>query len=766
MRERASSSGSAESIADARTIVQDARAARAKYLVPDSPEIAPVVETGDVPTLPNLGDAGSSQPLLAVTDSVHELSNALGVTRDEFDRSIHADLVEQLERHHVDKIDPGKVNALLDSLYPRPFSSQTIELALITNARIEQLTHNSATLLRESVAATSSDVELPARIEALATVLVTTRAQFKDDVLKANTAAIAFKDAIATIRGVGMSTPTQLPALAKTMFVDGSMHGALTESINPRQPIAVIATKPQTALADVAIHVQQAVEVARTASALAEILPVPDRVKRSLSRATQVGTVASQLLGVALSGNPLSAISALGSIFGGDGSNTTTLLQQQHQEVMAVLGDIAQKQSEILALEHNILDEVHHLRAEVQAMQTQILQKLDEIEARVDTVKKIAVATMSTDLSVCVLAAKEVQDYWSAKKRQYILFDGTDDKFLDGAISTYLGQCAQGIRENVENSNPSLSAIRPLFDATSWDQPDPATKTIQAKFFLAAYHLEDVLHAAGHLDERTTLVPSRTWDSLLAKLSISTPTKLPIWYRQKSILSPTFLGEIGPQLLTLMPLLEIVVRARGNDISLCHSTDVTSGKCWQRHDALRALEAFSRIVDVALHQQTILAGDVLLSAALDRLETSADVVAPLAEFMESSGLARHNMGLLLAFRGMARTSTAWYELAWRDTLPDALEALLHVHPIQKIGGDWTWHLENGAHSIDVLLPTPEEAELRVFQIPTAVTDLLHLKTKLATERASYDLATKYAADGPALIDALVESGASARASSP
>ena len=769
MRVRPSSSASAESIADARTVLEDARATRAKYLVPDSPELAPVVETDGIPMFPNLGASGSTQPLHAVTDSVRELSSALAVARDELDKSIHADLVVQLRRHRVDQIDAGKVNALLDALYPKLSGLQTLELALVTKARIDQLTRDSATLLREAKVATSPDAGLPDRIEALATVIATTCAQFKDEVLKASSAAMAFKDAVAAIRGVGTSPASQLPSLAQTVFVDRGLGGASTESANPRKSVGAVVMRPQTALADIAIHVHQAVEVARAASALAEVLPVPDRVKHALSRATQVGAVASQLMGVAISGNPLSAISALGSLFGGGGDDTTTQLQQlqqQHQQVMAALGDIARKQGEILALERNILDEVHRLRAEVQAMQTQILQKLDDIEARVDTVKKIAVATMSTDLSVCILAVKEVQEYWNAKKRRYFLFDGTDDKFLDGAIATYLGQCAQGIRENVENSDPGLSTIRPLFDATSWDQQGPAMETLQAKFFLASDRLEDILHAAGSFDERVTLVPSRTWDALTAKLSTSTPTKLPLWYRQKSILSPTFLGDVGPQLLALMPLLEIVVRARGNDIRLCHSTDVTSGTCWQRRDALRALEAFSRIVDVALHQQTILAGDALLSAALDRLETSADVVAPLVAFMGASGLARHNMGLLLAFRGMDRTSTGWYELAWRDARPDALEALLHVHPIQKAADGWTWHLEEGAHSVEVLLPTPEEAELRVFQVPTAVTDLMRLKTQLATERASYDLAARYAGDGPALVDALVESGAIARVSAP
>jgi len=94
-----------------------------------------------------------------------------------------------------------------------------------------------------------------------------------------------------------------------------------------------------------------------------------------------------------------------------------------------------------------------------------------------------------------------------------------------------------------------------------------------------------------------------------------------------------------------------------------------------------------------------------------------------------------NLGLLLAFRGMERTMTASYRLAWHEPNPEMLQSLLHVKPIEGKAGKWHWHFESGAQHVDAPLPTPDEAELRIFELPTGVTNLMRLRTQIAGELA-------------------------------
>lgn len=739
-----------ESLADARTILDDAQRLRATVLptIIQATDVSPIVDTTGRPVA-----AAPSDP--ALRNAAVELSNALGVAEQELDRAIHVDLVNQLHARKVTAVDLDRLPELVDRLYPATSSGfARTTLKLITDKRIEELRRVGKSLLTEAESVVNTDAEK--QIRDLASVIASTRGRFGAAVAKAQQAATSFQDAVRSVKRLtDHRTKSDLPLLQGAVLSERQANGT---PVDPVSGPTDVVTRPRAALDEVGEHVSDIAAVASSANEVVQLLPVSPAVKKAFSEASRIGGVASQLVGAALSGNPLSAISALGSLFGGP--DQSAVEAQHHEEVMEALGVVVQQQHEIVQLGRQIRVDIAELRGEVQAMQAAIMAKLKDLELAERFDRRLMVSIAGTQLNICWTAADKLREYWAKRDRGYFVFDADDEEFLTREIPRYMGSCAHGLLNEVEGSDPRLQhPIRPLFAAASWEPANGDITKLQSDLLPKAYDLEDVLRDASALSSGTLRSPSRTWSELLDKLVTLPDEKLPAWYRQADLLSPDFIANLGAQVISVLPLLEIATDAKGDEISLCRKKDVVDGTCWRSSYARNSLDAFTRIVDVAIYQHALLAGDALLPAALDAFDNDPKVAPALLAYVRTKPMLTRNLGLVLAFRATDRTAPLWYRTAWELERPDALEALLHVSPIVGDPQKWFWRFQSGDQTVDVPLPLPDQAELRTLELPNGLVSLIELRTRLANEVVGYDLATRYGSDGRALVDAIVKPAA-------
>lgn len=739
-----------ESLADARTIIDDAESLRAAALpaTVQASDVSPIVDTSG-----RTAAAAPTDP--ALRNAAVELSHALGVAERELDLAIHRDLLNQLHARRVTAIDLDHLPELVDKLYPAAASGfARTTLALITDKRIEELRRKGKALLEEAGSVTNADTEN--QIRDLASVIASTRGRFGAAVAKAQQAATSFQEAVRSVKRLTEHREkTDLPLLQGAALSERQSNGT---SVDPVSEPTDIVARPRAALDEAGDRVNEIAAVASSANELVQLLPVSPGVKHAFSEASRIGGVASQLVGAALSGNPLSAISTLGSLFGGPDQNA--IEAQHHEEVMEALGVLAKQQRDILELGRQIRVDIAELRREVQAMQAAIMAKLKDLELAERFDRRLIVSVASAQLNICWTAADKLREYWAKRGRGYFVFDANDEEFVSREIPRYMGSCAHGLLTEVEGSDPRLDhLIRPLFAASSWEPANDDITKLQSDLLPKAYELEDVLRGASVLSSGTLRSPSRTWSELQDKVAALPDEKLPAWYRQADLLSPAFITNLGAQVISILPLLEIATDATGDQISLCRMKDVADGNCWRSSYARNSLEAFTRIVDVALYQQALLAGDALLPAALDAFDSNVKVPPALLAYVRTKPMLARNLGLVLALRATDRTSPGWYGTAWALDRPDALEALLHVSPIVGEPGNWSWQFQADGETVVIPLPVPEQAELRILEVPSGLTSLSELRTRLANEVVGYELATKYRNDGRAFVDAVVKPAA-------
>lgn len=474
------------------------------------------------------------------------------------------------------------------------------------------------------------------------------------------------------------------------------------------------------------------------------------------NRYVQVG---GQAISLSMSGNVLGATNAVLSLFGGG----RDIALERHQEIMQGLQELMKGQAMILEgindlkrginsimeSQQKIFISISNLAEQVRNNHLQNMEAFAVLRARLSAIQNLVNESSSLPLDKCTIFVNSKKKFKCAHGI-FASYDELRKHFEDRADTFY--SCVRDGLELVLSSRSSLFDARLLlqsytsFHSRGASQSDDEVSEYLLKIYKPTVDLMNLVTEPEDVDSilNSLFLPMNRWKNILLK------PQLELQYVQKSeglqawpslrnrpleafrlLIAPQKLQEIALMVNEVVPYFPLLAdfSNRPHLRSLQDLKTTANNNLVREQEALEMLQKVLGLLDIAMAQQSLLSGDILIPylsprfiEALHRLQDPAPldtshllILKTMKPVLENNPLfSRNFMTYYLSqeLKKMSAPRSTAYSLAYAQEDPTHLKTYLDlpIRKIERIGGEWMVHLGSEKFEVAVALPKPKDLE--------------------------------------------------------
>jgi hypothetical protein len=691
-----------------------------------------------------------------------------------------ADLPAHLRRRYADpqflRQHPDSVLRLLSSqasnLFGTPGERRRIADVLqygVQHAGLERVRARAHTVpeVRAAVEDMRQVLNLNSRIQQ---IRLAAARQVKDDGRSVYAAADSVVDRIA--RGPSATARTVRQRAADIKVLETALntapseleraYGSLNRVAGAVSQVNTAATRLQNFTINTTNAVTATTDFLNQANGLIQTLPVSQGLK---TRVAAVQKYAGAAIGIAksiLTGNPLGVISALGGLFGGGPSAAEQAAEQRHQQIMEEFAMVRQELASIRKELDTIKVQLDRIDRKIDTLSVQVAANHQAVMVALDVIREDvgALAVMVgnkdwTDFQLC----KQVRPALRAKSYTELY------ELIDRNLNNVVSPCLERLTAIAQPLDDPDRIDRMLWVYGSFD----SSSTYLDRYFrpLRKYReqwpaLLPGFHSPLTYDQqrRSFGEPSISYPELQAKIARilggEIGAEIPLAGFERPLLDSSVVTAAGV-ILDTHPLWSFVGGGSANIlVEPHHLLDIVDPT---EPDTLlkgrRLLAGFVDVLNVAIAQQSMLDGDILLIPLSDSIRS--DQTAAAIEFnpVLQQNVVRYFLYDVNRDRGASARAAvidSLYAAAWNSSDTAAMNSLairvrgdphgekrevkLHIERGRDPSAPWVARLSRNLH---VALPTPEEFARREFVNGPRLPRMVQLREAILSAIAGYDL---------------------------
>lgn len=496
---------------------------------------------------------------------------------------------------------------------------------------------------------------------------------------------------------------------------------------------------------------------------LASKFGVSPKVVNKGKKIVALASGAVELGGAIVSGNPMSAISAIGKclgVFGGDAA------AKRHAQIMNALSKISEginvtiklQQATLQGLQTIVQNQELTLKAIMQLHQDMIeihertMTKLVTIHQDILINRELVTAVLQKDIHSCAayLDTRIAADGFSAEKNIFSSFE--DLRTYHNSVADLWNKCLAGFDQNFLSRKTAAASFR----LAAYDKGESVNfaQFEREKFVpLRDYALQRTAELAKEerrsskvrwalMDAASQPLPtmgrsSEKISDALSKLDIAKKSPADLDLVFQNLWSIDHIIEFSQHLVSLYPLIELT---NGSGVIEELST-IISKKDFNARGLLNLKGALGWIFR-GIAQETMMAGEPILDFMVEDYLSSdkerASIRDQVIAILEGNSLIARNFVARLVQVALknSKTSSRTYDLALNDTVSDAF---LKMHltgkdfafELKEVDGVKAWHVVL-SKKVVVRLPTAEEVQSGQIEYPESLSKLLQARSKVAT----------------------------------